>query len=154
MVWCTFSSCPLISKFKHMQVRWRGNVKLNVFVSERCKYLDYTGSEAAKKTDKLTFNRGDDWIKLHVFHPHLLVTALTQESPESPAIRSSFWTEQGDDWFTKKKKKRHEYRRALLPRLLNFGSGCFEKCQGRLLSFPSRRQTRWHVPDKRKTKTI
>ena len=105
MVWCTFSSCPLVSKFKHMQVRWRGNVKLNVFVSERCKYLDYTGSEAAKKTDKLTFNRGDDWIKLHVFHPHLLVTALTQESPESPAIRSSFWTEQGDDWFTKKEKK-------------------------------------------------
>lgn len=85
-------------------------------------------------------------------NPRLLVTALTQESPESPAIRSSFWMQSGGGLI--KKKKRHEYNRALLPRLLNFGACCFGKCQGRLLSFPLRRQTRRHVPDQTKTKTI
>lgn len=36
-------------------------------------------------------------------NPRLLVTALTQESPESPAIRSSFWMQSGGGLIQKKK---------------------------------------------------
>lgn len=35
-------------------------------------------------------------------NPRLLVTALTQESPESPAIRSSFWMQSGGGLIKKK----------------------------------------------------